>query len=91
MSQLSATGTLCTRIPTAASDLYVLSHIGSRDRGMSDTISQDPGKEEPKQPKCSMDFSRSKGGWMKHQYSHLWRNEDRKRHSLDRNPHITNG
>jgi hypothetical protein len=48
---------------------------------MSDTISKDPGKEEPEQLECSMDFIRSKGGWKEHQYSHPWRNEDRKRHS----------
>jgi hypothetical protein len=46
---------------------------------MSDTISKDPEKEELEQLECSMDFSRSKGGWTKHQYNHLWRNKDRKR------------
>jgi hypothetical protein len=78
MSQLSATGALCTRMHTAASELYVLLHIRSLDRGMPETISKDPGKEEPGQSKCSMDFSRHKGGWMEHQYSHSWRNKDRK-------------
>jgi hypothetical protein len=46
---------------TVTNDLYVLSRIGSQDRGMSDTISKDPGKEEPEQSECSMDFNRSKG------------------------------
>jgi hypothetical protein len=47
MSQLSATGTLCTGMPTTANKLYVLSRIGPRDKGMPDTISKDTGKEEP--------------------------------------------
>jgi hypothetical protein len=57
MSQLSTIGRLCTGMPLAASDLYVLSRIGSRDRGMSNNISKDPGKEEPEQLECLMDFS----------------------------------
>jgi hypothetical protein len=63
MSRLSATGTLCKGMPTATKNLYVLSCIESRDRGISDTVTKDPGKREPKQLECSMDFSRSKGGW----------------------------
>jgi hypothetical protein len=82
MSQISATKTLHMGISTATNNLYVLSCIGSRDRGMSDTISKDPGKEEPEQSKCSMYFSRSKGGWTKPQYSHSWRNKGRKPCSL---------
>jgi len=84
MSQLSATGTLWKGIPTTASNLYVLSCIGSQDRGMPDTVSKDPGKKEPEQPECSMDFIQRKGGWMKYQHSHPWRNKERKRHSLTR-------
>ena len=61
MSQLSATRTLGMGMSTATNDLYVLLRIGSQDRGMSGTISKDPGKEEPEQSECSMDFSQSKG------------------------------
>jgi hypothetical protein len=78
MSQLSATRTLCTRMSNAANDLYVLSRIGPRDRGMSDPISKYLGKEEPKQSECSMDFNQRKGQRTKHQHSHSWTNENRK-------------
>jgi hypothetical protein len=46
MSQLSVIGTLRTRMSTSTSNLYVLSCIGKQYRGMSDTTSKDPGKEE---------------------------------------------
>jgi hypothetical protein len=57
MSELSETGTLCKGMPASTSNLYVLSCIGPRYRGMSDTTSEDLGKEEPKQSECSVDFS----------------------------------
>jgi hypothetical protein len=51
---------------------------------MSDTTSKYLGKEEPEQPECSVDFSRSKGGRTKHQHSYSLRRKNRKRRSLIR-------
>jgi hypothetical protein len=51
---------------------------------MPDTVRKDPGKKEPEQPECLMDFIRRNGGWMKYQHSHPWRNKDKKRHSPTR-------
>jgi hypothetical protein len=61
MSQLSTTKTLCMGMSTPTSNLYVLSHIGPRYRGMSYTTSEYSGKEEPEQSECSVDFNRNKG------------------------------
>jgi hypothetical protein len=61
MSQLSATGTLCMGMSTSTSNLYVLSRIRPRYRGMPDTTSKDSRKEEPEQSECPVDFNRSKG------------------------------
>jgi hypothetical protein len=56
MSQLSTTETLCKGMSTSTNNLYVLSRIKSRHRRMFDTTSKVPGKEEPEQPECLVDF-----------------------------------
>jgi hypothetical protein len=48
MSQLPATRTLSMGVSTATNDLYVLSHIGPRYRGMFDITYKDIGKKESK-------------------------------------------